>query len=301
MAPCTTARRPTRPAKARRWCGSAYRQPMHIDEIRITALDVGWEPLASSSVAVDLAWSPATGNRVPAAWAGRLSNEQQEAVRQQIEQRDSSGGALLFFLLVGGVLGYFVLQPLTVLWLDGRWRLAAAAPLIATVPLMLHAAYAFAAGANLWPLLLIFCLPVATLYLLGWRACTRSPWSARLPDLVAVGDDARVAHHVDQDRALHEILVLLVLEEQQRVVLEGGNVARHLPSLAEQLFDRGGRLLGRPRARRRPDARASSERRRVARMRHTPSGVPADASVARALHQREAEQIEPVHSPRRLC
>ena len=108
----------------------AYRQPIHIDEIRVTALDVGWEPLVSSSAAVDLAWSPVAGNRVPAAWASRLSNEQQEAVRQQIERRDSSGGALLFFLLVGGVLGYFVLQPLTVLWLDGRWRLAAAAPLI---------------------------------------------------------------------------------------------------------------------------------------------------------------------------
>lgn len=145
----------------------AYRQPIHIDEIRVTALDVGWEPLTSSSVAVDLAWSPAAGHRERAAWTARLSNEQQAAMRQQIEQRDSSGGALLFFLLVGGVLGYFVLQPLTVLWLDGRWRLAAAAPLIATVPLMLHAAYAFAAGANLWPLLLIFCLPVATLYLVG--------------------------------------------------------------------------------------------------------------------------------------
>ena len=120
----------------------AYRQPTHIDEIRVTAHDVGWEPLTSSSVAVDLAWSAATGNRAPAAWASRLSNEQQEAVRQKIEQRDSSGGALLFFLLVGGVLGYFVLQPLTVLWLDGRWRLAAAAPLVATVPLMLHATYA---------------------------------------------------------------------------------------------------------------------------------------------------------------
>ena len=81
----------------------AYRQLTHIDEIRVTALDVGWEPLVSSSAAVDLAWSPVAGNRVPAAWASRLSNEQQEAVRQQIEQRDSSGGALLFFLLVGGV------------------------------------------------------------------------------------------------------------------------------------------------------------------------------------------------------
>jgi hypothetical protein len=133
----------------------------------VTALDAAWAPLTTSSMAVDLGWSPATGTRVPAAWASRLSNEQQETVRQQIEQRDTSGGALLFFLLVGGVLGYFVLQPLTVLWLDGRWRLAAAVPLVATVPLMLHAALAYAAGANLWPLLLIFCLPVATLYLLG--------------------------------------------------------------------------------------------------------------------------------------
>jgi hypothetical protein len=145
----------------------AYRQPIHIDEIRVTALGTGWEPLATSSAAVDLAWSPGTAKRVRADWASRLSNEQQETVRQQIEQRDTSGGALLFFLLVGGVLGYFVLQPLTVLWLDGRWRLAAAVPLVATVPLMLHAALAYAAGANLWPLLLIFCLPVATLYLLG--------------------------------------------------------------------------------------------------------------------------------------
>jgi len=37
-----------------------------------------------------------------------------------------------------------------VLWLDGRWRLAAAAPLIATVPLMLHAAYAFAGRWEGW-------------------------------------------------------------------------------------------------------------------------------------------------------
>ena len=32
-------------------------------------------------------------------------------------------------------------------------------------------------------------------------------------DLVAEGHDARVAHHVDKHRALHEVPVLLVLEQ----------------------------------------------------------------------------------------
>lgn len=145
----------------------AYRRPAAIDEIHITALDERWQPLASLAAPVDLQWSSDLPRRKRAEWATRMAGEQQDAARHAMERRDGGGGAALFFLLVAGMLGYFVLQPLTVLRFDGSWRKAALVPLIATVPLLVHALLAFAAGANLWPILLILWLPVATLYLLA--------------------------------------------------------------------------------------------------------------------------------------
>jgi hypothetical protein len=62
---------------------------------------------------------------------------------------------------------YFFLQVLTVLRYRGRWRLLALVPLLVMVPLALHAGLAFAAGSDLWPVLLILASPIAFLYLLG--------------------------------------------------------------------------------------------------------------------------------------
>jgi hypothetical protein len=70
-------------------------------------------------------------------------------------------------LVMLAVPGYFFLQLLTALRYRGRWRLLALAPLLVMVPLGLHAAVAFAAGSNLWPLLVILASPFACLYLLG--------------------------------------------------------------------------------------------------------------------------------------
>jgi hypothetical protein len=64
------------------------------------------------------------------------------------------------------ILGYLVLQPMMIAWLPGRWRIAAFVPLVAMVPLFVHAAYAFAQSSNIWPLGLIFFTPFAPLYLL---------------------------------------------------------------------------------------------------------------------------------------
>lgn len=148
----------------------AYRQPAQLDHIRITALDANWQPLATDKTAVNISWTSVPGHRQPAGWAERMGREQQETVQRQIEQHEGAAGDAMFALMLVGVLGYFVLQPLTVLWLGGRWRTAALLPLVATVPLLLHAAIALAASANLWPMLLIVCLPVATIYLLALTA-----------------------------------------------------------------------------------------------------------------------------------
>jgi hypothetical protein len=156
----------------------AYRKPVRLDAVRVTALDANWQPLMTSDTQVSVGWGPTGGQHRRADWATRLSNAQQDEVRRQIEQQGSGGSALVFFLLVAGVIGYFVLQPVTAIRFDGGWRIAALAPLAATAPLLVHAASALVAGSNLWPILLIFCLPVATLYLLaltGAHSLMRTP------------------------------------------------------------------------------------------------------------------------------
>ena len=69
------------------------------------------------------------------------------------------------FLLMGMVPAYFVLQPLALIRLSGRWRTAAAAPLILAIPAAGWCLLAFAHESNLWPLVFIFFAPVGTLYL----------------------------------------------------------------------------------------------------------------------------------------
>ncbi len=147
----------------------AYRQPTAIDEIMITAMGADWKPIGTLGAPATIGWSTGIPKRQMPEWASRMHQAQQAMAARQMEQhgRSSSGSGLLLLLLPLGALLYFVLQPLTVWLFDRGWRLAALAPLIATVPLILHAGLAFATGANLWPLLLILFLPFATLYLLG--------------------------------------------------------------------------------------------------------------------------------------
>jgi len=69
------------------------------------------------------------------------------------------------FLLMGMVPAYFILQPLALARLSGRWRIAAAAPLILAIPAAGWCILAFAEESNLWPLAFIFFAPIGTLYL----------------------------------------------------------------------------------------------------------------------------------------
>ena len=62
---------------------------------------------------------------------------------------------------------YFFMQLVTTVRYRGRWRVLSLVPLIFMVPLAIHAGFALAAGANLWPVLLILASPVAFAYLLA--------------------------------------------------------------------------------------------------------------------------------------
>jgi hypothetical protein len=147
----------------------AYAGPTRLDEIRITAYGADWKPVATLSYPVAAQWSGPGGRRV-AAWATALSDRQQAMTSQSMaaSQGEDDGYIGLAITAAGlSIPGYLVLQFVLLFRYSGRWRLAAALPLLGMIPLILYTLAALAAGSNLWPLMLIFLTPLAFLYLLA--------------------------------------------------------------------------------------------------------------------------------------
>lgn len=148
-----------------------YTGPTDIDELRIEMADAGWNPLQQLTVPVYIAWSATAAARPPAPWVGPLNDQQQQMTRTALESahQDGNDGAwMLLFMLAGwSIPGYFILQAaLYYRWRDG-WRKAALLPLLATVPITAYTLFAFAKGSNLWPLVMLFTVPFAFIYLVG--------------------------------------------------------------------------------------------------------------------------------------
>lgn len=83
---------------------------------------------------------------------------------------------LLALAVMFSLPGYGVLQWHAARNWRGGWRIAALAPLAIMAPLVIHAALAYMAQSNLWPLLVILTAPLAFGYLIapsGARALTR--------------------------------------------------------------------------------------------------------------------------------
>jgi hypothetical protein len=86
---------------------------------------------------------------------------------------------LLELVALAGPL-YLFLQIIMAIRYRGRWRLAALAPLLVGVPLVIDAGLAYAAGAPGWPTLLILVSPGLCFYLLllallkGWTGSAKA-------------------------------------------------------------------------------------------------------------------------------
>ena len=161
-----------------------------IDEIRINAFDERWQPLASINVPARLEWSgPAQARSLPE-WVDRLNRAQQESVREQARKAEEGYewiGGLMIGLGGISIIGYLLLQVLLPWRFSGGWRIAALIPLLAAIPLFGHAICALNAGSNLWPIGLIFLMPVAFLYLV-LLLIVRSVWARpRTSDPAAPG------------------------------------------------------------------------------------------------------------------
>jgi hypothetical protein len=68
--------------------------------------------------------------------------------------------------IFGGILGYPVLQFLSIKRMRGGWRVLALLPLLLMVPVLIVTTVAVVQGSNIWPLVLIFVAPEVLLYLI---------------------------------------------------------------------------------------------------------------------------------------
>ncbi len=147
----------------------AFRQAFVPEQISVVVSSHSWTERSIVPVNTHIRWSgqPATQAAPQPEWVSRLSGEQQAVTSQQLQTAQADDGSLdwLIFLMAWSVPGYFLLQGWVWLrWHDG-WRKAGLLPLWAGVPAIGHAVFALLMGSNLWPLVMLFVLPVLFLYL----------------------------------------------------------------------------------------------------------------------------------------
>ena len=86
-------------------------------------------------------------------------------MRGRIDGMDTLLGGFIILLGFGSALAYVPLQIYAGYKWQGGWRIAALMPLLLMVPIFVVTARAFAEESNLWPILLLFASPIATIYL----------------------------------------------------------------------------------------------------------------------------------------
>ncbi len=148
-----------------------YTRPTRLDELRIQVNDASWQTLESISVPVALHWHPEAPAINHADEFRALSAEQQQrvsvAMQQAYAEQDDRGINLLLIAMAWSVPAYLVLQLLLPLRWQGGWRKLALLPLLATGPILLYTLAGLLQGSNLWPLVMLFTLPFAFLYMLA--------------------------------------------------------------------------------------------------------------------------------------
>lgn len=160
----------------------AFRGAAAIDEIRITAHDTRWQPVASLTIPAPLRWpaTPASVRSPRPVWVDVLAAADQRRMDEwQATAADGGadpGGLAIGALVMLAVPAWLVLQIVTPAVTRGGWRVAALLPLVPMGLLIAHALYALSAASNLWPLMVILAAPFACLYLIALliaRAFTR--------------------------------------------------------------------------------------------------------------------------------
>jgi len=144
----------------------ALREPAGLDEVDIQVWDAGGRTRQTLGWPLAVRWTASAPAPQPLPqWVDELNRRQQEMTQAPVTT-DSGDSDTIPAVMVGLSLpAYLVLQLRVWRRWQGGWRMAGLLPLWGTVPLLAYTLVAFAAGSNLWPLLLILLSPVVAGYL----------------------------------------------------------------------------------------------------------------------------------------
>lgn len=150
----------------------AYTRPARVDRIVVTAEDdKTGKPVAQVDGSVDLTWTgqPVVNARPKPDWVTRLQADRDRRhsaeMKEYAERPTPWWTTLLVYAAVWSVPFYFIAQIVMLARWRGGWRIAAAVPAVPMLFVVGHAIFAFAAGSNIFPIVLIFTSPPALVYL----------------------------------------------------------------------------------------------------------------------------------------
>jgi hypothetical protein len=144
----------------------AFRQTAAPEHIEVHVSNHSWKTLLTLPVTSPPVWSNTSSTEPAPDWVSQLSSQQQQMTSEHLQRANHDhGGDWLILLMAWSVPAYFLLQGW--IWLRWRdnWRRAGLLPLWASVPATAHAVFALLMGSNLWPIVMLFVLPVLFLYL----------------------------------------------------------------------------------------------------------------------------------------
>lgn len=164
---------PVRKGEADVWV--AYDKPAHVDRI-VARSEAPGTRVAQIDIPVKLTWTGTKpmSPRQPAPWVERLRDEGTRRLNSEFQaQRNrpeaSWENALVYLMMWAGPI-YLILQIMLLLRYRNGWRYAAMVPVVPMVGVLIYTMYAFQAGSNIFPIVLIFVSPFALLYLLALMA-----------------------------------------------------------------------------------------------------------------------------------
>lgn len=151
------------------WIG--FPTPIRIDEIRVTAYDMDWQPLDSLNARTLVTWEHEEDKepRISAAWVEPLLKHHRQVFDTAFDPQPQKPEPLfdVFFLLSFMAIPiYLMLQAQMLLRYRGQWQWYAAAPLLPVVPMGLYTLFGLGLSTPLWVIFLFRYFAVALLYLL---------------------------------------------------------------------------------------------------------------------------------------
>jgi 4-amino-4-deoxy-L-arabinose transferase-like glycosyltransferase len=160
------------PGKGEAMFWFAFTRQQKVDRVVVLlAEDRTGKPIAQAEYPVDLTWTgqKAGSERPRAEWVTRLRAEADSRIKAEFKAQTDEPApwwwVFLFQAIVVSVPVYLVLQGILLWRWQGRWRLLAGMAAIPMALALAHAIFAFFAGSNIFPVILIFTAPIALIYL----------------------------------------------------------------------------------------------------------------------------------------